>query len=399
MADIYVRKRGKKWEYRFEAAKVGEKRRQITQSGFATKKEALQAGTDALASYNAAGVLIKQTDVSVSDYLDHWMKSYCSVALKDSTKYNYEKNIRLRIAPAIGKYRMANVPTSAIQQLINDLFNKGYSRNTISTVKRILSGAFRYAIEVDEIMTRNPVMNVKIPSIRANPDVPTRTNPNVFIPKEKIDEIFSRFPEGTSTFIPMQIGYRCGLRLGEAFGLLWDDIDLEHHQIHVRRQIQWDNKAGQWYFTNPKYESCRDIEFDDELLGILKREKDRQERARQFYAGEYTYLFESAQRVLNMNGDGVKIFPLTVRENGEYISPRTMQHTSGIIHHSLGFADFTFHSLRHTHATMLIESGAPIKYVQTRLGHKNAEITLRIYSHITPKQRSDGYDLLQKLFN
>lgn len=398
MAEVNIRKRGTKWEYRFETARVGDKRSQVSKGGFATKKEALQAGADAMALYNTSGTFIAPSEVSLSDYLDHWVEKYCEVELKPATVHSYSKNIRLRIKPALGKYRMATISTAAVQGFINDLFNKGYSRNTLSTVKRILSGAFNYAIETDEIISKNPVTNTKIPSVRAVADIPTRSKPNVFIPEDQIKAIFERFPEGSSTFIPMQLGYRCGLRIGEAFGLLWDDVDFSHQKIHIRHQIQWDDKKKEWYYTPPKYNSCRDLDIDDMLCAILHREYDKQKRAEQFYADQYTMLYVSDKGVLNDNKDGKRVYPVTVRENGEYIIPRTMQHTSGIIHHELNFADFTFHSLRHTHATMLIESGAPIKYVQERLGHKNAEITLRIYSHISQKQKSEGQDLIKKLF-
>ena len=57
MAEVNIRKRGTKWEYRFETARVGDKRSQVSKGGFATKKEALQAGTDAMALYNTSGTL------------------------------------------------------------------------------------------------------------------------------------------------------------------------------------------------------------------------------------------------------------------------------------------------------------------------------------------------------
>jgi len=60
-----------------------------------------------------------------------------------------------------------------------------------------------------------------------------------------------------------------------------------------------------------------------------------------------------------------------------------MQHVSHIARTELGFDKFDYHSLRHTHATMLAEKGASPKYVQYRLGHKNIQVTMQIYQHLT----------------
>lgn len=399
MAKINVRKRGNSWEFRFETARVGDKRTQVSKGGFETKKAALEAGTEAMNQYNNAGVVIEPSKISLSDYLDQWMEKYCKVALKPATVENYEKNIRLRIKPALGQYALSSVKTASIQKLINDMFNEGYSRNTISTVKRILSGAMRYAIDTDGVLLVNPTARVRLPSVRAVPENPTRSSPNVFIPSEMIDRIFARFPEGTSTFIPMQLGYRCGMRIGEAFGVCWDDVDFDAMTISIKRQAQWDVEKQQWYMTAPKYDSFRTIEMDEKLGEILQREHEKQLRARQYYGERYTQLFVSVDGMINTTGEGNKIFPVAVREDGTYIGPRTMQHASGVIHHELGYSEFTFHSLRHTHATMLVESGAPIKYVQERLGHKDAQVTMRIYSHLSQKQKSDGRALIDKIFS
>ena len=399
MAKINVRKRGNSWEFRFETARVGDKRTQVSKGGFETKKAALEAGTEAMNQYNNSGAVIEPSKISLSDYLDQWMEKYCKVALKPATVENYEKNIRLRIKPALGQYALSSVKTASIQKLINDMFNEGYSRNTISTVKRILSGAMRYAIDTDGVLLVNPTARVRLPSVRAVPENPTRSSPNVFIPPEMIDRIFARFPEGTSTFIPMQLGYRCGMRIGEAFGVCWDDVDFDAMTISIKRQAQWDVEKQQWYMTAPKYDSFRTIEMDERLGEILQREHEKQLRARQYYGERYTQLFVSVDGIINTTGEGNKIFPVAVREDGTYIGPRTMQHASGVIHHELGYPEFTFHSLRHTHATMLVESGAPIKYVQERLGHKDAQVTMRIYSHLSQKQKSDGRALIDKIFS
>jgi len=89
---------------------------------------------------------------------------------------------------------------------------------------------------------------------------------------------------------------------------------------------------------------------------------------------------------------------INVRENGEFIIPRTMQHTSGVIHNKLNYPEFDFHSLRNTHATMLAENDAPPKYLQYRMGHKNLEITMRFYLHLTDKMKEKGSGVLQKVF-
>ena len=58
---------------------------------------------------------------------------------------------------------------------------------------------------------------------------------------------------------------------------------------------------------------------------------------------------------------------------------------------------FDYHSLRHTHATLLIESGADVKNVQTRLGHTNIETTLQTYVHDQKKLAERSVDLFEKI--
>ncbi len=106
MAEVNTRKRGTKWEYYFEAAKINGKRNKISKSGFRTKKVALEAGTKALAEYNYAGMHFIPSEISFHDYLDYWMKEYCIINLKDTTVANYKKKIKLHIKPELGKYKL-----------------------------------------------------------------------------------------------------------------------------------------------------------------------------------------------------------------------------------------------------------------------------------------------------
>ena len=404
MSDLAARKRGNKWEYRFEGARIDGKRQQFSKSGFATKKEALEAGAKALAQYNQAGTFFVPSEISFADYLEYWIDNYCKSNLKSATITNYQKKIRLHIKPVLGQYKLKALSPTILQQFINDKFNEGYSRNTLSVIKGILSNSLSYAVEPLKYIESNPMLYVKLPSKRAIAKVPTRSAPHIFIPKERMTEIFERFPEGTSTHLPLMLGYKCGLRLGEAYGIVWEDIDLERQILSVNRQVQWHEKenptsTGYWYFTSPKYDSFRTIAIDNELTELLKRTKEKQERAKVFYADLYIHNYESDHtRILNTNGNGNEINLVIVRDSGEYIQPRTMQHTSNIIHTKLDYPEFDFHSLRHTHCSMLLEAGASPKYVQERLGHKNIQVTMQIYQHLTEKMVQQGDDVLNKLF-
>lgn len=61
--------------------------------------------------------------------------------------------------------------------------------------------------------------------------------------------------------------------------------------------------------------------------------------------------------------------------------------------------NFNFHSLRHAHATMLLESGPNIKDIQKRLGHSKFSTTMDTYSHLTDKMKNDTVDILEKVIN
>ena len=404
MATVHARRRGNKWEYRFEAASVGGVRKQICKSGYLSKKEAMEAGAKAYSDYTQAGAVFEPNNSSFADYLDYWLGTYCVTNLKPITLENYKKKIRLYIKPKLGKYMLSSLSYAVLQDFINDIFNQGFSRNTLTVIKGILSNSLSYAVEPLHYIQSSPMTYVKLPSTRAKPAILSRSEPHIYINKDMIDKIFDRFPEGCSAHIPLMLGYKCGLRLGEAFGVMWSDIDFAKCTLTVNRQVQWQEKKGDssrsyWYFSEPKYNSYRTISLDNSLLELLKREKWRQDRAAEYYAEKNTHLYEADNsRELNTESKGQEIFPVCRRENGEYIQPRIMQHTSMIIHTQLGCEDFDFHSLRHTHATNLAEAGANPKYVQARLGHKNIQVTMQVYQHCSDTLLEQGNTILDNMY-
>lgn len=429
MGDVTVRKRpgSDKWEYRIELARINGKRQQKSKGGFKTKAEAIKAGREALNEYENGGQITTPSEISVSDMLDQWLAEWRKTDLKQVTAEGYAKKIRLYIKPVIGMYRAKAITRQNLQDLITSLADQGYSKNTVSSVRGILTNAFDWA-EINKLIPQTPAFRLKMPK---NTEIKQRTDPHVYIKPDQIKMIFDRFPAGSTPHLPMMIAYHCGLRLGEVYALTWDDIDLDNKLLAVNRQVQWrqdrmrtqkekkdangssEGGNGYWYFSPPKYDSYRVIELDMEITELLSKEKDRQARSAIYYDNLYTHYYTAEKITLaaDNHADDPLINKISTsaneneiqfvcrRENGEYITPRTMQHTSWIIHHKLDFPEFDFHSLRHTHATMLRDNGAPDIYIQRRLGHAKVETTTQIYTnHLTDAARQQGNSVLQNMY-
>ena len=414
MAKINIRDRNKNnpdkkpnWEYRFEAAKVDGKRKHISKSGFRTKKEALEAGTKALAEYNNAGLHFEPTEISVADYLDYWFEQYVKVNLKYNTQENYRRLIDGHLKPRFGTYKLKALSASVLQEYANELKGNGFSKSHVVGILSTFSGALDYAIEPLQYIKENPMRFVRIPAIEKEP------RRRIILDLEDWQTIINRFPFGSRFHIPLMIGFYTGLRIGEVFGLTWDDIDLEKNELKVSAQAVKRRVAGEkkqaWYFGTPKTKSSvRSVKFGHTLSEALRMEKERQE-ANELKYGDF-YTIHVIQMEKDEKGNDLKrIVPIQkcvktplpiarivcVDENGEYTSSDSFKYASRVIRHSLKIA-FDFHSLRHTHATILIQNGANIKNVQKRLGHEKIETTLQTYVHNTEVMEEESVEVFEK---
>ena len=422
---------GTVWQYRFEIASVNGKRKFKTKSGFATRKEAFDAGVQAYLLYERVGDNFEPTRMSYADFLDKWMLEDVMKTRKPSTIHNYQKYIKLYIKPYLGSYRLKNIKRKNIKDFLYKMSNEGFSRNTISVCRGIISNSFNYALEC-EYLQKSPAVNINILSKGGfHPEKEERRKPHVYITKEQMEKIFERFPEGSSSYVPLMIGYHTGLRLSEVYALVWEDIDFENRKMSINRQISWQadikrtknekikhngsRSAGNgfWYFSEPKYGSYRTIDLDDELYDLLVRERDKQLAMEKSYSDVYRKYYVNKPLIfvdhdpqvvqtynkLEEDSGKFEVHFITRRDDGSYITSRTIKHTSRVIHHQMGFTQFDFHSLRHTHATMLKEKGAPDVYIQRRLGHKKLDVTLNIYTnHLTEQFHDEGKTILNDLY-
>ena len=228
-----TRKRGKSWSYYFDTAAIGGKRKKIEKGGFRTKKEAEAALAKALAEYNDSGCVFKPSEISVSDYLDFWFAEYCKFNLSDKTQYTYSSIIRNHLKPQFGAYRLNSLQAAAIQKYINQMKTENYAMSTIQVALAVLTSSLDYAVEPLHYIRDNPCRYVKI----GNASKPPRER--IILTKEQFDKILELFPFGSRFYIPLMLGWNCGLRINECMGLTWNDIDFENRTISIDRQLTW----------------------------------------------------------------------------------------------------------------------------------------------------------------
>lgn len=412
MAGLILRKRPSgKWEYSFEIAPVDGKRKRYSESGFRTKAEAITAGSEALKEYLNTGAAKKPCELSFSDFLDEWMRDYVSINCKYSTQTGYRKRIERYVKPRLGKYYLRSLNAACIQQFLNEMFNTGLSRNTLSNIKGNLTGSLDYAVRLGYIKF-NPALSTRLPLPRAVPDVPSEECPHIVITEEQWKMIMKRYPIGHPSHLPLMIGYYAGLRIGEAFGLCWEDIDFKTGMLTVNRQLQYRedvNVSGgkrqrrsqlqPIYLTMPKYDSVRSLLLPDLLLSELRAYKDELSSSSADYGEYFTeYSTDASGNVVPspVGLPGNHHFVM-VRKNGTLIRPRTMAQVNRVVSHDLGITDFDYHSLRKTHCTMLLDHGANPKDVQKRLGHKTLKETMEIYASVTRNMEEMSVDILNRI--
>lgn len=419
MATLNVTKRGDKWQYRFEVAAIAGKRKRVSKSGFKTKKEAVEAGTKALAEYNESGQSFQVSNISVADYLDNWMDTYCKMNLKYNTQVGYLYTLENHLKPSLGMYRLKALTPSTIQEFVNGLKMHGLSKASVVGIFSTLSAALDYAVEPLKYIPYNPCNNVRIPKFEHG-----KNNQRYIITPEQFSQITKRFPEDSNFYIPLMIGYYTGVRISECFGLTWNDVDFEARTITINKALLKRNygvdvrdvlkKKGKkeeksaWYFNSTKtFKSNRVIQFGETLYRALKKAHDKQMSNCDFYGEYYTRIYKKPE--LDEKGDTIyrlveveagvpctlePVDMLNVKENGQLLSMDSMKYCNRIIHYELNIM-FNYHSLRHTHATTLVENGANIKDVQERLGHCNIETTLNTYTHNTDYLRSQSVDIFE----
>lgn len=401
-----VRKRGNNWYYYFDLSKVNGERKKIERKGGRTKKEAEAALRQALQEYENAGLHFEPSEISVADYMDYWLKNYAEINCKYNTKTGYEAIIKNHIKPVLGSYKLKSLTPAVLQQFINDKYLAGTSKNHLTNMFTVLNGSLKYAVHPCKFIRDNPMQYVKYPKYEHS----KLEIDHKIVTSDELDRIIERFPAGTTFYIPIMIGYYTGCRIGEVMGLTWDDIDLENGIIDINKIIY--KRKPEWYFGSTKTaSSVRKVKIGKTLIDVLKQHKKWQTENRLKYGQHYIqqYEVEEIDKKTNERLRRIYSLPLSVnsgvmqrinmictKEDGDMVTPDTFKYAARVIHYSLGIL-FNFHSLRHTHATTLIENGANMKDVQKRLGHSRLATTMDTYVKSTEKMSEGTVDIFERL--
>lgn len=393
--ELTFRKRGKYWQYSFEVARIDGKRKRVYKSGFRTKGEAAKAGTEALNEYMNSGIAFRPTDSSVADFLEEWLDNV-SKTKRLNTFLNYKLLCDNHIIPNFGKYKMNAISTLSLQTFFNQNANN-LSLATLKSIKRILSVAFNWAIDMDYIKS-NPINRVKLPIIKETESL----YKHIYISPEEFKKIVDMF-KNTAYIVPYMIAYHTGMRVGEVLGLQWKNIDFEKHEIYVCSNFQRYYLKGfndSATLSAPKTSSSeRTIVISDFLNDFLKERYCEIQKNKGKYQNFYTHYYLDGEKhiVTNNNGGLDEIDLVCVRDDGSYISRSSLKDTYKKVRDTLKIKNFDFHSLRKTHCTELISRGANIKDVQKRLGHKDIAMTLRVYTEVTAEMTSKTKSILNEL--
>jgi integrase len=173
-----------------------------------------------------------------------------------------------------------------------------------------------------------------------------------------------------------------GMRLGEVLALRWNRVDLDAKVLQVREALE-QTKAFGIRFKPPKSKAGRrDVTLPDILVDALREHRRAVLETRmQVGAGR---LAEDALVFADIDGKPLSLIAVSI--------------AWGHFAKSIGIPEVTFHALRHTHASQLIDAGVDIVTISKRLGHAKPDITLRTYAHMFRKDDSKAAAAINAAF-
>lgn len=351
----HIRKRGRKYSIVVDIGRDhNNKRRQKWFSGYKTKKEAEQ---DLPRILNQIQNGYKEpADITMEEYFNQWL-SRKKNTVAPGTYEHYEAYMRKHIIPGLGRWKVNELDHFLIESFMDEVNEKDLSQRSKKHIYRILSSALkngrRYGVK-DGIMDGIEAPKVDRKEIE-------------YWTQEEVQKFMANL-KSKNHAMPIILALATGMRRGEILGLRWSNVDFENKKLYVTQQLKKDNQ-GKWILS-PQLKtstSYRTIDIDDDTTELLKKHEKQQEKDKMKIGPDY-----EDNDLVCCTSTGSPIKPTYLRT----VFNRTIE--------KCGVRKISFHGLRHTHATLLLQAGVHPKVVQERLGHRSIQTTLDTYSHIIP---------------
>jgi len=339
MARGSVRKRGDVWYALWRDPITGKQR----EKAIGPRKKEAEAYVSRLQAQIADGTFREITAITFSAFAEQWFRDYAAVQVKASTLRSYRSMLYGSLIPFFGDVPLPSIRTTDVQRYVADRMGSGLKPATVQKALILLKTMLKHAVEWDYLRV-NPALNVKAPR-REHVEMD-------FLTPNEIPPLLDAFtPEWRPLFFTAIF---TGMRLGELLALQWSDIDWRSGTIRVRRSVD------KGVFQEPKTRnSVRTVGMSPRLAEVLT------DRKFNCPWSPHDLVFCTAE--------------------GGIIDQANLRHR--VFEPALqraGLRKMRIHDLRHTFASLLINQGENMKYVQHQLGHASITTTVDRYAHLLP---------------
>ena len=377
MAKGSVRKKGKKWYYRFYVEDASGNLVQKECVGTESKSETEKLLRQAMDDYEKKKFVAKAENLTVGQLLDVWAEEELKTGtLSNGTVENYLGTIRNIKKHPLAERKLKNVTSEHLQSFFDLLSfggvhpdgkeKKGYSKDYIHSFSAVMQQSFRFAVFPKQYITFNPMQYIKLRyqtdevDLFSDEDMDGNVQP---ISREDYERLLAYLQKkNPAAILPIQIAYYAGLRIGEACGLAWQDVNLEEQCLTIRRSIRYDGSKRKYIIGPTKRKKVRVVDFGDTLVEIFRNARKEQLKNRMQYGELYHtnyykevkeknrvyYEYYCLDRTEEVPTDYKEISFVCLRPDGCLELPTTLGTVCRKVAKTLeGFEGFHFHQLRH----------------------------------------------------
>lgn len=311
----------------------------------------------------------------ILEFLQNYKKNELKITTYDSYMLRYRKHI---LNTQLGTTKLENVKAANLQQYYNEKLKEGYSSKYVRSIEVIFNSALDRAFKLRMIPENPNIFTTLPPKEKYEAKVLTREEVERIVAEAKEEELY---PIVVTTVYT-------GMRKGEVMALNWENVDFKERKIYVKNSLcrVYDEQPGEdghyrvsYQILEPKTKkSIRMIPMLDEVYAALLEQKRRQEIQKAAYGSQYL--------------DQGLVF---ADEKGNHLYQREFMDKYHQFLQKYQITDIRFHDLRHTFATLLIESDVSMKLVQELLGHSTITTSMDIYTHVSDRMKEKALDQLK----